>query len=323
MGMIETAVNPVNADVIETVLREELAYGNASSATVIPILQHLLASDGNSLFSEEIVARVRGMVANVAEQLVETLRIAAGEDEGHAGAIDANDLVQGFVENPAFLAHVHALSIEWQLTERLQSRIDLDPVLSPLIQEYVASTNANVAALTMKLLAAQARFGQAQRRMKLPLSELPGDLLNSVLLVFRSVAHEHDIPESAATKAEAIVRTSYNEAATRLGLIEQLIVAMGAKAVSALSVSNAGVALFLSTLAVGSGQDRDAAVLSTGEAQAAQLALALRAAGLKPDGIRDQFLSLHPDLTLPDGFELINADRAASILAAGGHSAGG
>ncbi|MBV1918597.1 MAG: hypothetical protein KUG65_11140, partial [Sphingomonadaceae bacterium] len=75
---------------------------------------------------------------------------------------------------------------------------------------------------------------------------------------------------------------------------------------------------FLSALSIGSGFDRDMAVLSTNEAQAARLALALRSGGLNPEAVQEQCLAFHPDLDFPDGFECIGADRAAAILASGG-----
>jgi hypothetical protein len=97
---------------------------------------------------------------------------------------------------------------------------------------------------------------------------------------------------------------------------------MGGGALAALSISHAGVAIFASALSIASGQSRDMAVLSTNEAQLARLALALRAAGLKPAAVEEQFLSLHPEVALPEGFEQLGSDRAAAMLAAGGPVAG-
>ena len=76
--------------------------------------------------------------------------------------------------------------------------------------------------------------------------------------------------------------------------------------------------MFLSALALASGQDRDTAVLATNEGQLARLALALRAAGLKPTAVEEQFVSLHPEVSLPDGFDSLGADRAAALLARSG-----
>ena len=73
--------------------------------------------------------------------------------------------------------------------------------------------------------------------------------------------------------------------------------------------------MFLSALALASGQDRDMAVLATNEGQVARLALALRAAGLRGNSVDEQFVSLHPEIVLPDGFDALSADRAAALLA--------
>lgn len=322
--MIDTAVNSASLDSVEALLRNELALGDASAGTVVPILRHLLANDDNSLFSDEIVARVRGMLRDIAAQLLGRLAAVQGNEEfAEHQSDDIAALADVFIENPAFLAHLHALALEWQLTDRLHAKLGLDPVLSPLVQALIASKDAETAALAMKLLASQARFCQAQRRMKLPLTELPGDLLHGAILGMRALAGADPEADDRAASAEAMIRADFDEGTTRLGLISRLVMGMGGSAVSALSISHAGVAMFLSALAIGSGQDRDAVVLSTNETQAARFALALRSAGMKPAGVEEQFLALHPDSVLPDGFSRLNADRAAAILAAGGSYSGG
>ena len=60
---MHSAVTASPADTVETVLREELAHGDAMLGTITPILRHLLANDDHSVFGDEIVARVRAMIA--------------------------------------------------------------------------------------------------------------------------------------------------------------------------------------------------------------------------------------------------------------------
>jgi hypothetical protein len=163
----------------------------------------------------------------------------------------------------------------------------------------------------MGLLASQARFVQAQRRMQLPLGELPGDLVHAAVLAMRGQAGN----DEAAAAAEQAIRAGYDEGRSRLGLISRLITGMGGGATAALSITHAGTAMFISALALGSGQDRDMAVLATNEAQLARLALALRAAGLRQQAIEEQFVSLHPEVALPPGFEQLGSDHAAALLA--------
>jgi hypothetical protein len=194
-------------------------------------------------------------------------------------------------------------------------------VLSPLLQALIASPDGSTAALAMKLLASQARFCQAQRRMRLPLAELPGDMLHAALVSMRATAGTEPEAEEQTAHAEASIRAGYDESRSRLGLASRLVTEMGGGAVAALSIAHAGVAIFLSALAAGSGQDRDLVVLSTNEAQLARLAVALRAAGLKPSAIEEQFLAIHPDITPPEGFERLGADRAAALLAVAASSA--
>jgi hypothetical protein len=306
--MSDAAANPRTTDSVESRLRGALEQGDAVRGTVAPVLRHLLASDDSSLFGDAILARVRGMTTDVAQQLVE-----------HGGADhDPAALTAAIADNPVFLTHVHALVLEWQMTERMQASLALDPVLSPLLQALIASPDETTAALAMKFLAAQARFVQAQRRMRLPLLELPGDLLHGALLAMRSVAGPEPVADARAAAAEAAIRADYDERRSRLGLISRLVTGMGAGAVAALSIHHAGAAIFLSALALASGQDRDLAALGTSETQRTRLALALCAAGLRSAAIEEQLLALDPDAELPEGLERLTADRAATLLAVAG-----
>jgi hypothetical protein len=90
---------------------------------------------------------------------------------------------------------------------------------------------------------------------------------------------------------------------------------LGQKATRALAIDHAGVAIFATALAMASGQERGLTVLSFADRQYVRLALALRAAGLKQQAVEEQYLYLHPDIALPDGFEAMRADRAAALLA--------
>lgn len=311
--MIENSAPASSAIEVETVLSGELAHGDALLGTITPIRRHLLANDDHSLFSDEIVARVRGMMNHVAAQLLDALALASGDSEKRehpAGQRDA--MVTDFIATPQFLAHAHALALEWQLTERLDARLALDPVLSPLLQALIASTDGATAATAVALLAAQARFVQAQRRMQLPLTELPGDLLHTALVALQCMAGDRS---DLAQLAETRIRANYDEGRSRLGLIARLVTGMGAGATAALSVTHAGVGMFLSAMALASGQDRDLAALATNEGQLARLALALCASGLKPAAVEEQFVSLHPEVSLPEGFDRLGPDRAAALLA--------
>jgi hypothetical protein len=320
-GMIEETASTVTGTAVETVLRDELAQGDAMFGTIAPIMRHLLASSEHSVFGDEIIARVRGMFADVARQLLDALARAEGEAERiEHPAEQVILLVEAMVAQPAVLAHLHALALEWQLTERIEVRLAVDPVLPPLLQSLVASGDAGVASLGMALLASQARFVQAQRRMQLPIHELPGDQFFSALQAMRGIAGTERL--EAAVAADAELRASYDESRSRLGLIARLVTGMGGGATVALSAAHAGVAMFLTALSLASGQDRDLTVMSTNEGQLARLALALRSAGLRPEAVGEQFATLHPEVELPSGFDALDADRAASLLASSAPVAG-
>ncbi|MFM6932296.1 MAG: hypothetical protein ACKOUT_08645, partial [Novosphingobium sp.] len=202
---------------IESVLQAELAHGDAMIGTIIPIMRHLLASDDHSVFSEEIVARSRAMLEDIAAQLL----MARGDalqlpDARSLDAAEVQAFVTALCSDVGLLAHIHGLAVEWQLTERLHARLGLDPVLSPLLQTLIASSEPATAAAGMGLLASQTRFTQAQRRMKLALSELPADILHAAIVALR----EHAGPADDGSKlAEKALCEGYDEGRSRLGLM--------------------------------------------------------------------------------------------------------
>lgn len=321
--MTEVPARTDPAEIVAASLGAELARGDAMLSSIPPILRHLLVNDDHSVFGDEIIARVRGMLADLASQLRDDLRDARGDERGEADEDEPEaELVRLLADVRGLVTHLHALALETQLTDRLHGRLGLDPVLSPLMQALVSSSDRTTSGTAMNLLAAQSRFVQSQRRMQLALTELPGDLLHGALMAMRAQAGTEPDADAAAQAAEAAVRGRYDESRCRLGLIARMITGMGGGAVAALSVTHAGVALFLSALSIATGQDRDLAVLSTNEGQIGRLALTLRAAGLRTAEIEEQFLALHPEVTLPDDFDSLAADRAAAILAISGRCLG-
>jgi len=300
------------AEAVEQVLRDELGRGDAMIATSRPILRHLLANDDHALFSDEMIARIRSMMNHVAAQLLFAQAAAADAlDRARYAAERQDALAQALFGDTDFLTHAHALTLEAQLTERLQGRSGIDAVLTPLVQELAAAKEIDVAGLAMAVLAAQARFMQHHRRMELPLGELPGDLFHRALQLLRSQGED----DPAAGQATEQLRDRYEEGAGRLGLLARLVMTLGQKAARALAIDHAGVAIFATALAMASGQERGLTVLSFADRQFVRLALALRAAGLKQQAVEEQFLYLHPEIALPNGFDGMRADRAAALLA--------
>jgi hypothetical protein len=306
-GMIQNAAMP-SEEPVDALLRDELARGDAFLESAVPILRHLLAGEHSGAFADEIVARVRGGLGDLAAQLLAA--VSATPDPAAPDREAFDDLSAALLHLPGLLGHLHALALEWQLTERLQARLALDPALPPLLQALLASDDEATSGLAMQFLAAQARFAQTQRRMQLPLHELPADLLHGALVALRTVGGD----ESRLAEAEAALRAHYDESRTRLALAARLVIGMGGGAVAALAVPHAGIALFTTALALASGQDRDVVLLPLGSASGARLALALRAAGLKHEAIETQLLLFYPDAPAGTQWERIGADRAAELL---------
>lgn len=298
--------------VVEAILRDELAREARALAAVVPVLRHLLASDADALVSDAILARVRGMIHDLAAQL---LAAEAGRDPAARGAgQDAPAALDQFaarlMADEALLGHCHALAAESLIAGRLQQRHAMDPVLSPLLQELIASEDADVASLAMGALAAQSRFVQGQRRMELPVGELPAELFHALVAQMQPSA-----PDSAALVR---LQAGYDEASTRIGLLARLVAAMRRGAVAGLALDHAGLALFASTLGGTARLPREQAVLACHEGQGARLALLLRAAGLMPPAIERQLLLVEPAGRLPGGLAAMSPEHAAALVQSGG-----
>lgn len=313
--MIHQGQIPANAAMVEQVMRDELAEGDTVLTATRPILAMLLASRDQSLFSDEVIARVRGMIGHVAQQALLACGEASGQDDPALLLGQAHeDLTQMLLGDAAFLSHAHALTQEFALAEQIHRRSGIDGVLSPLLQELAASGDAALAAAAMQVIAAQARFLQHMRRMELPLAELPGDLFHKTLLLLQN----HLDDDAVSTAAAARLRAGYDEGEGRIGQLSRLVSALGSRATRALAIDHAGPALFATALGMASDQDRNLVLLSFGENQLARLALSLRAAGLGQAAVEEQFIYLHPDALLPPGFDALTPARAAAVLAAAG-----
>lgn len=282
-------------------LRAELARGDAAIADARPVLHGLLARGTDPWLSEELVARVRGMITDLAGQLLLPVDGSSGETGPAEDFIRRqSDLAAELFEDQVVLAHVQSLALEARLIERLQARNGIDAVLPPLVQELVANSDDETAGLAMAVLAAQARFVQRCQRMQLSLQDLPGELLHKTLL--RLNAH------GGATGV-------MEEVEGRLALIERMVAGLD-DAAAALDIEHAGVAVFATALAFATGQERDLVVMALTGGQVTRLALALGAAGLDRRSIERQLQHLDPALSPPVGIELIESDEARALLAA-------
>jgi hypothetical protein len=297
-------------DAVEAILRGGLARESRALASVVPVLRHLLGLEAQSLVSEAILARVRGMILDLAAQLgaAEAGRDPATRAAGEDPAL-LDRLAESLMGDETLLAHCHALAAESLIAERLMQRHAIDPVLSPLLQELIAAEDPAVASLAMATLAAQSRFVQAQRRMELPLGELPAEIFHSLLARMQAGAADRTglMPLQAA----------YDEGTARLGLLARLVAAMRRGALAALGLEHAGAALFATALASETRMPRDEVVLACHEGQSLRLALLLRAAGLAPAAIERQLLIADPAARLPHALGAVSAERAAVLLAAG------
>ena len=307
--MGEKTMDPAADDTAEAILADALTREARALAAVVPVLRHLLSCETPALLSDAIIARVRGMIGDIAAQL---LSIAAGRDPAirlPEAPERLDPLTERLMADEGLLAHCHALAAEGLMAERLQQRSAIDPVLSPLLQELIAAEDPAIASLAMGTLAAQSRFVQSQRRMELPLGELPAELFHRL------------VASVTGSAGLAGMQAGYDEATSRIGLFARLVAAMRRGAVAALVLDHAGLALFASALAEATRQPRAGVVLACHEGQGMRLALLLRAVGQSGGAIERQLGLVGPVAHMPRALADLTPDRAAALLASGGPEA--
>lgn len=283
-------------------LRAALAGSERVLAASTPALAHMLAVPDRSLVSEAVVAQVGGMLDSLAARIA-TIAEQAGDPDGAVLETIRERLAQ--VE--PLRAHCLGLALEWRIAVQLEGEAGLDPVMSPLLQDMVGHDETD--ALAMAALAAQARFAQSQRRMQIPLEELPAEVFHALLGIMTEVGG------ASAGRAEASMRGLYDEAATRIALLSRLALMPQVARHRLLAIEDAGAALFLSGLAAMTGEDRDRTACAAGDPTLGRLLVTLRAAGLTAADAERQALRLHPDADLPRGLDEIGTREAAHWLA--------
>jgi hypothetical protein len=266
-----------------------LAAADLRLAACAAVLERQVALGTSRMLDDQTVIRVRALAGDLARQLV-------GTDSALVeSALVESALVETVREllaaDRAILTHLHALAIETRLATALAARRALDPVLPPLVRRRLdaGAVGDDVAALTTALLAAQTRLSEALRRMRLPLAELPGDLQHMALAI-RDAARADQAVVDPQTRP-----VPQDETHGRLVLLRRVLAGLGDDMGLALRIDEAGVALFLSALALASGFPREVVTLACVEDDAIRLALLLRAAGLSRDEAAGQLLAIRPD----------------------------
>ncbi len=322
--MASTAILDDDPAVIEQRLAEDLAHADQALFHMGPILRHLLGNDDTSIFSDEVIARVRGIMADLARQLVQALGEAAGHRDAAGWAHEAGPgLAEMLTGNKALLDHVHMLALEWQLTDRLHGRQGIDPVLPPMLQELIASPDPDVAARGMNLLAAQARTGQGLRRMQLPLAELPHELHQMAMIAMHAYVADDPAGRDAAEIAEAALRKARLAATSRLDLLAYSVSLPQSGGERPLDIEHSGAALFLTALSVRTGLTREMAIMCTTESQMARLFLAMIGAGARQEQIATAFAAFFPETIAPPVPAGLTPARAGAMLTGAHGGAGG
>ncbi|MES2492018.1 MAG: hypothetical protein V4579_01905 [Pseudomonadota bacterium] len=294
----------------EALLRAELAEGAVLRSAIGPVLKQLVACIDLTAFSEEVIARTRGQMRSLADQL---LRLAVpGNDIRTVQHGETAALAAALLDQPSIVLHCHAMALEARLTERLAGQAALDPVLSTLLRARLADPDAEIAELASAVLAAQARFMQSQRRMDLAPDDLPADVLHAVLITLGDVCGPPADPIMAA------IRARYDEAHIRHGLLARLVLQLGPSWPVALDLAGSGVAIFLTALSFATMRDRAEVLLALGDGQQALLATMLSAAGVERVQIESTMQLIHPDRGPRSHHLQIDQQLAHSLLAGEG-----
>jgi len=324
-GMDANSMTPSDRSAPKVDMRAALARCDFARRSQVPVLAHLLGAPVKHSINAEIVARVRSAIEHLAAQLaaaafgdgakIDQGALALVPPTGAEREIDA--LTAQFWGWPELLEHVLARVLEGQLALDLEQRHSLDPVLSPLFQELIASERPERAQLAMAALTAQARFIESFRRMRLPVLQLSAELFSALVERGARILARNGTKADAARveRGLATLRTRYDEAETREGLFSQLIAALGRARCAALDLEHAGVALFSSALAESAGTARANVVGALQAAQHPLLVTQMRAAGLERERVVDTIEFMRGDWSLCAAALELDTERARDLLA--------
>ena len=306
--MGKMATDRSQSALVDEFLRDEMARSNRALRSLAPVVSHLLETHGPSLVSDAIVARLRGMLSHIAEQLIEHF---LGGLSGAPSAVQTG-LGERLLNDAPLVNHLYSLALEGFLTEGLARRASIDPVLSPLLQELIASEQPEIAELAMSVLAAQSRFIQSQSRMEIALAELPHELFAKAVSHIEAAAT--GLTPSEFADAEKRLKQGIDEAESRIALLARLATSMQGGAVAALALDHAGLALFASCAASLTRQTRERVIFACHEGQTVRLALTLKAAGLSSSAIAGQIALLGGHTVLPSSFDTMAQSHAIDAL---------
>jgi len=91
---------------VDAGLRAELARGDMALSTLTPVLTHFRSTPDRSLFSDSIIARVRGMMRSAACRLLRVEAEEIGANDVFAYAENRADaLAEDLATHAAFLSH--------------------------------------------------------------------------------------------------------------------------------------------------------------------------------------------------------------------------
>ena len=309
--MIDGPTNGKGGELAEQALRDQLARCDAAIATARPILRGLVANEDPALFSDAMIAGVRGMMFDLAAQLL-SAQAAAAEVRDHSNFLTEHQegLAQALSRATDLLAQAHVVVLEAQFAERLRARSGADPVLPPLMQQAAAGSDPELAELATAVLTAQSRFVKQVSEMKLPLRELPADLFDQALGIARQLGG------TGMAEAERRLRAAHDEATSREDFLARFVSRAGEDGADVLSLERAGLAVFATALAAATRQPRAQVMIAFADTQLVRLALSLRAAGFTQQTMELHFQLIHPGHSLPLGLEIVPTDRAAALLSA-------
>lgn len=295
---------------VDVLLREELARGNRARASVVPVFAHFLDSDGPSLFNDAIIAALRGQLDHLSRQLL----AEPSNDNSSDAARTRQALSNRLAGDAVIVDHLYSVALEGLIAKNLEQTCAIDPVLSPLLQELIASDSPAIAEIAMSVLAAQSRFSLNHTRMELPLGDLPFEVFARTLEHGEAAAVDANVDVGKAAFAK--LKSNYDEGTNRIGLLARLTAAMRGGAIAGLDLAHAGLALFASSCASLLSIEREHAVFACHEGQTVRLALMLKAAGLNGEASERQIALLGGTKAVPCGLEAISQAYARDMLAA-------
>ena len=161
-------------------------------------LSDVIGSRVSVLLQDGMIARTCGLLTHLASQLMVAPANLADPEACYKRQLA---VLASLIDHQDLVVYCHALALEYHQIYQLKYNVDLDLLLSPMMQDLVTSSDQETAQLAAEVLASQMSFLSDMTHMRLLISNLPSNLVSRLKSSICGIVDVYDIEEVPRQKA--------------------------------------------------------------------------------------------------------------------------